>query len=165
MISVMLGAFFPAALWAQKKPVCALLTSKEVAAAGATGHGAEDSVAIDDGPTKGERIQLCNWKTADGQISLSIARMPPGISREALIAQLDGTYAKLRAQGWKEEKKQFGTISCSLMTPPASRPDMPITTGCITETKGKVVSIATLGKTRIPMEKAKALVESAGGRL
>ena len=152
-------------IWAQAKPVCSLLTASEVATVGATGRGTEDSLPIDDGPTKGDTIKLCNWQMGAGKLSLSIARMPPGVSRAALIGQLDRGYAALKAQGWKEEKKDFGNIFCSLMTPPVVRQDAPTTTGCLIPTKGLVVSIATLGKTRVPMERAKALVESALRRL
>ena len=151
--------------WAQKKPICALLTASEVATIGGIGKGTEDSRPILDGPTKGESVKLCNWRTATGAIHLSLARVPPGQTREAMLAQLDSTYATLRSQGWKEEKKEFGTIACSLMTPPLARQDVGQTTGCLTQAKGMVVSVATLGKTRVPMEKVKALMDSAIGRL
>ena len=150
---------------AQEKPVCSLLTSREVSVVGATGQGTESSVPIKEGPTKGDTLKLCSWKMAAGQLQLSITRMPPGFSHETLIAQLSGTYATLKAQGWKDEKKDFGTISCSRMTPPAGKEELPMTTGCLTEAKGTVVSVATLGKTRVSMEKVKALVAGACRRL
>jgi hypothetical protein len=118
-----------------------------------------------EGPTRGETVKLCSWRMPAGGIHLSVAKMPPGIPREALIAKLNETYALLKAQGWTETKKDFGRISCDLMTPPAGKQDNPVTTGCFTDSKGMLVSVATLSKTPIPTEKVKALVDSAAGRL
>ena len=154
-----------ASAWAQGKPVCSLLTASDVAAVGATGAGIETTMPMSQGPTKGESLKLCNWRLTNGGLHLSIARVPPGTSRESLTALLNQSYGKLKAKGWTEEKKDFGNISCSAMTPPPGSQDDPATTGCLTETKGMMISIATLSKTKIPMEKAKALVESAAGRL
>ena len=100
---------------------------------------------------------------AMGGMHLSVAKVPPG-SHEAFMAKLNEIYATLKAQGWTEEKKDFGRVSCELMTPPPGKKDDPVTTGCFAEAKGMVVSISTLGKTRIPMEKVKALVDSAIAR-
>jgi hypothetical protein len=161
----LLMAFTTTSGWAQAKPVCSLLTASEIGAVGASGQGSEKSLPITDGPTKGKNLKLCEWKMETGSLNLSVADAPPGVSFEKLVSQMDGTYATLRAQGWKEEKKAFRTISCSLMSPPTSRQDLPMTTGCLTEAKGLVVSVATLAKTRVPMEKVKALVESAIKRL
>lgn len=87
------------------------------------------------------------------------------MSRDAVFTQLNKNYAALKAQGWTEEKKDFGTVSCNLMTPPAGQQDAPAMTSCLVIAKGMMVSAATLSKARISMEKLKTLVDSAAGRL
>jgi hypothetical protein len=49
--------------------------------------------------------------------------------------------------------------------PAFQRRKTPLTTACIAEVKGMLVSISALGRTRMPMEKVKALVNSAASRL
>jgi hypothetical protein len=151
--------------WAQTKPACSLLTASEIGGVGASGQGGEKSLPVTDGPTKGKKLKLCEWRMATGSLNLSVADAPPGVPFEKLVSQMDGTYATLKSQGWKEEKKAFPSVSCSLMTPPPARQDLPITTGCLTVAKGLVVSVSTLAQTRVSMEKIKALLESAVKRL
>jgi len=100
-----------------------------------------------------------------GGMNLSVAKIPQGGSHGAFIAKFNESYAALKDQGWTEEKKDFGRVSCLLMTPPPGKQDLPVTTGCVAEAKGMVVSISTLGSARIPMEKMKGLVEGAAARL
>ncbi len=167
-IATLLGLFLTLAVtnvWAQGKPVCSLLTASDVSAVGATGQGIPGEMPISNGPTKGDTKKLCSWRLPDGGLHVSLAKMPPGMSRDAVLAELNKTYALLKAQGWTEEKKDFGHVFCNLYTSPAGKQDMPATTSCLTDTKGTMVSAATLSKNRIPMEKIKALVDSAAGRL
>jgi hypothetical protein len=165
-VLTLLMMFTAANVWAQEKSqVCSLLTAGDVSSIGGTGQGIEGSMAISEGPTKGDTVRLCSWRMPPGGIHLSLAKMPPEVPRETLIAKLNETYALLKAQGWTETKKDFGRISCDLMTPPAGKQDNPYTTGCFTDTKGMLVSVATLSKTPIPMEKVKTLVESAASRV
>ena len=161
----LLSVFAAANVWAQGKPVCSLLTANDVSAVGATGQGIEGEMPIGNGSSAGDTMKPCNWRLPTGGLHLSVAKAPLGLSREALMAKFNESWAMLKTQGWTEEKKEFGGISCSLMTPPAGKQDLPSTTGSLTTAKGTMVSIATLGRTRVPMEKAKALVESAAGRL
>ena len=152
-------------VWTQGKPVCSLLTASDVSAVGATGQGIPGEMPISGGPTKGETMKMCSWRMQAGGLHLSVSKVPPGMSRDAVIAELNKNYVALKAQGWTEEKKDFGGVSCNLMTPPAGKQDMPATTSCLTVAKGMLVSAATITKTRIPMEKLKPLVDSAAGRL
>jgi hypothetical protein len=96
---------------------------------------------------------------------MSIAKMPPGASREAVMTMLNQAWSDAKAKGWKEEKKEFGGVSCFLMTPPAGDKSAPKPTACTIFTKGSVLSITTMGTTRVEMEKVKVLVDSAAGRL
>ena len=150
---------------AQDKSLCSLLTASDVAAVGATGQGIEASLPYNNGPNGSGTMKMCNWRMANGGIHLMVVKVPPNASREQLKAVLNQSLATLKAKGWAEEKKDFGDIACSLMTPPAKEQDAPLTTGCVTETKGMAISIGTLSRTRVPMEKVKALVDAVAGRL
>ena len=110
-------------------------------------------------------MKMCSWRMQAGGLHVSVARVGQGMSRDAVIAELNKNYAALKAQGWTEEKKDFGSVFCNLMTPPAGQQDAPATTSCLAVTKGMMVSAATITKTRVPMEKLKTLVDSAAGRL
>ena len=110
-------------------------------------------------------MKMCSWRMQAGGLHVSVARMPPGMSRDAVLAELNKNYAALKAQGWAEEKKDFGPVSCNLMTPPPGKQADPTTTSCLVIAKGMMLSAATITMTRLPMEKLKALVDSAAGRL
>lgn len=165
MLFGLLIVFATTQVWTQDKPVCPLLTSAEVGALGATGQGIEGGMPITNGASKGETMKMCSWRMPTGGIHLSVARMPPGMSLAAVMAKLNETYTALKAQGWQEEDRDFGGVKCTLFTPPAGKSDDPFTTGCLAAAKGMMVSISTLSKTRVPMEKVKALVDTAAGRL
>src|SRR5436190_21740027 len=120
----LLMIFAAANAHAQGKPVCSLLSASDVAAIGATGAGIETSMPMSQGPTKGESLKMCNWRLTYGGLHLSVARVPPGTSRESLTALLNQSYGMLKAKGWAEEKKDFGNISCSADKPtPVSKDD------------------------------------------
>jgi hypothetical protein len=166
-VGVLLGfliVFIASQVVAQDK-ICPLLNSAEVGSIGATGQGIEGGMPIPNGPTKGETMKMCSWRMSNGGMHLSVARMPPGMALTTVMAQLNGVYTQLKSQGWKEEDGDFGNVKCTLFTPPAGKPDDPMTTSCFALAKGMMMSISTLSKTRIPMDKVKALVDSAAGRL
>src|SRR5216684_2842048 len=152
-------------VWAQGKPLCSLLTASDVSALGAIGPGIESAIPTGNGAAAGDSVKMCNWRLPSGGMHLGVARIPEGAAREALMAKLNESWAALKTRGWTEEKKDFGGISCTAMTPPSGKKDNPYTTACLTITKGMMVSITTLSMARVPMEKVKALVESAAGRL
>jgi hypothetical protein len=156
----LLIVFVVANVRAQGKPVCSLLTANDVSALGATGPGIESAMPTGNGVSAGDTIKMCNWRLPTGGLHLIVAKAPQGLSREALMAKFNESWAMLKTQGWTEEKKEFGGISRSLMTPPAGKQDNPSTTGCLTTAKGAMGSITTLSRTRVPMEKAKALVKA-----
>ena len=90
---------------AQGKPVCSLLTASEVGGVGATGEGIPAEMPISEGATEGETMKMCSWRLPAGGLHVSVAPVPPGLSREAVVAELNKHYAALKAQGWTEEKK------------------------------------------------------------
>ncbi len=69
---------------------------------------------------------------------MSVAKVPPGMSRDAIVAITQKELPTLKAQGWKEEDKDFGAVSCYLMTPPAGQQDAPAMTSCLVLAKGTI---------------------------
>ena len=147
---------------------CALLTSGEVVAAvGGTGQSQESNIVIPEGPSKGETLGGCMWAADNqGMVSISMIRAPQGAMREAGLAKLGEAFQRLKAKGWTEEKKEFSNAKCALMTPPASsKKDIPVMTGCFAEAKGMGISVGYMGRTGVPIEKVKTLLDKAIGRL
>ena len=147
---------------------CALLTSGEVVAAvGGTGQSQESNIVIPEGPSKGETLGGCMWAADNqGMVSISMIRAPQGALREAGLAKLREGFQRLKAKGWTEEKKEFTNAKCALMTPPASpEKDIPVMTGCVAEAKGVAISVGYMGRTSVPIEKVKTLLDKAIGRL
>jgi len=147
---------------------CALLTSGEVVAAvGGTGQSQESNIVIPEGPSKGETLGGCMWAADNqGMVSISMIRAPQGAQREAGLAKLRDGFQRLKAKGWTEEKKEFTNAKCALMTPPASsEKDIPVMTGCVAEAKGMGISVGYMGRTSVPIDKVKTLLDKAIGRL
>jgi hypothetical protein len=147
---------------------CALLTSGEVVAAvGGTGQSQESNIVIPEGPSKGETLGGCMWAADNqGMVSISMIRAPQGALREAGLAKLRDGFQRLKAKGWTEEKKEFSNAKCALMTPPSSsKKDIPVMTGCFAEAKGMGLSIGYMGRTSVPIDTVKTLLDKAIGRL
>jgi hypothetical protein len=147
---------------------CALLSSGEVVAAvGGTGQSQESNIIIPEGASKGETLGGCMWAADDqGMVSISMIRAPQGAMREAGLAKLREAFQRLKDKGWTEEKKEFSNAKCALMTPPASsKKDIPVMTGCFAEAKGMGISVGYMGRTSVPIETVKTLLDKAIGRL
>jgi hypothetical protein len=147
---------------------CVLLTSGEVVAAvGGTGQSQESNIVIPEGPSKGETLGGCMWAADNqGMVSISMIRAPQGALREAGLAKLRDGFQRLKAKGWTEERKEFSNAKCALMTPPASsKQDIPVMTGCFAEAKEMGISVGYMGRTSMPIEKVKTLLDKAIGRL
>jgi hypothetical protein len=122
----------------------------------------QTDMVIPEGPQKGQTVNGCMWSvpSASGMVSVSLMPAPQGASREAGMAKLEQVYADLRAQHWTEEKKSFPDGSCSIMTPPPGKQDVPIMSGCIAELKGLVVSSAFLSpKQKLSMAETRAIMD------
>lgn len=166
---IMVGVAASAAHGAGKNPpACSLLTSAEIGAAvgGTVGQLREHAIVVREGPSKGETMGMCTWRTgSEGSVAVAIVRAPQGAQRDAGLAQFKQTFQTLKAQGWSEEKKDFSNGMCALMTPPPPGTDMPISTGCFAESKGMGISVGHNGSARVPMDKVKTLLDKAIGRL
>src|SRR5947207_8259823 len=112
----------------KKIQVCALLTSSELAALGASGPGEESETKLTEGVAKGQPMRTCGWRMPpQGSVVISVVQSPPGAkpideqaAHAAEIAQMNDAFKAMKAQGWQEEIKDFGTIRCMVHTPPAS---------------------------------------------
>ena len=147
---------------------CPLLTAADIGAAvgGTIGQPHEDSMMISEGPAKGQTMAMCNWPTGtQSGISLAVTKGLPGSQREAGLAQFNKSFETLKSQGWSQERKDFPNGACLIMTPPASMKGTPISTGCFAEAKGMGISVGHNGPAKASMDKVKALLDKAIGRL
>ncbi len=155
---------------AAEQPIraCTLLTATEI---GETvgmpaGQAQENDLVVPEGPAKGETMSMCRWPIGEqDMVSLSLIRSPQGVQREAGLAQLSRMFDTLKAQGWTEERKDFSNARCAIMTPPSSLKDVPPSTGCFAEAKGRGMGIGFMGAKKVAIEKVKVLLDKAIGRL
>jgi hypothetical protein len=163
----LLVALTGTALSAQQS-TCTLLTTDDIATiTGAEpGEPRASDMAVPSGPSKGKTVHTCSWGVAgNGMVNLSMVEVTEG-SREAGLVMLEQAYAMLRAQNWTEERKDFSGGTCSIMTPPPSQKDLPISSGCFTEAKGMGMAVGVMSRTqKLPMEKTWALLEKAVSRM
>ncbi|HZS12170.1 MAG TPA: hypothetical protein VFA38_07955, partial [Nitrospirales bacterium] len=125
----------------------------------------ETDVEVSSGPYKGERMGGCMWGVGDdGMASLNMIRAGKS-GRDAVNAMLDKSAGALKAQGWTEERKEFSNAVCSFATPPSGEASLPISTGCIGAANGMAVSIGTMGRKPVPIEKVKPLLDKALSRV
>ena len=103
----------------------------------------------------------------DGRAFLSIRRQ--GTEPEDEYPGAAGLHEQdvrcAQGQGWKYEKKDFGSTSCSLLTPPPGDANSQFATICGTVVKEMLVMTSASSKPSVPMEKLKTLTESAAARL
>jgi hypothetical protein len=168
---LMLLLFASSGLPAEKKMhACSLLTSDEIGSAvggGQVGQSQESDIVIPEGPSKGKTMGVCMWPihNREGMVSVNIIPMPQGAQRAEGLAKLNKAFETLKAQGWTEEKKEFGNAKCVIMTPPSSEKNVPISTGCIAEAKGMGISVGSMSRNKVSIEKVKMLLDKAIGRI
>jgi hypothetical protein len=112
------------------------------------------------------QMRMCMWGVAAqiGQMTLSTGVLPPGMSATALAKKNAGTDA-LKGAKYTVVEKDYGTVWCSIMTPPASDKDGPILTTCAGGAKGRVVSLTYMSaKKKLAFDDTKALLEKAMSR-
>ena len=145
---------------------CSLLTTAQVTAAvGAVGASAEGDMP---GTGRGANPlrRACSWGLPGGTFVLSVGKAPnTSLDTRGLLDYINKMYDLLKGKGWKYDKKDFGSTSCSLVTPPSGDANSSPATSCATVTKGMLVMTSASSKPSIPMEKLKSLVETAAGRL
>ena len=140
---------------------CSLLTPAQVSAAvGSVGESLEGDM-----PGKAH-MRACSWSIPGGLFTLAVGKVPnPNKSTRELLDYMNSMYDLLKGQGWKYEKKDLGSTSCSLLTPPAGAANGSPATICATVVKGMLVMASASSKTSIPAEKLKPLAETAAARL
>ena len=140
---------------------CTLLTAPEItAAAGSAGKSAEGDM-----PGRA-KMRACSWSIPGGLLTLSVGKMPnPNQSTRELLDSMNSMYDMLKAQGWKYEKKELASTSCSMVTPPAGDANSAPATYCATVSKGMLVMASASSKASIPPEKLAPLTGKAAARL
>ena len=140
---------------------CTFLTAPEISAAvGSVGESREGDM-----PGKAER-RACSWGIPGGLFTLSVGKVPnQNQSTRELLDYMNSMYDLLKGEGWKYEKKDLGSTSCSVMTPPAGATNGSPATMCATVVKGMLVMASASSKSSIPAEKLKPLAETAAARL
>ena len=147
---------------------CGLLTAAEIGAVvgGTVGAPQESNIVVPDGPSKGETMGMCSWPVGtQANVAVAVMRAPQGAQREAALAQFRHAFQVLKSQGWGEQRRDFANGTCALMTPPAAKTGLPISTGCFAEAKGMGVSVGHNGASGVAMDKVKTLLDKAIGRL
>ena len=149
---------------------CALLTPGDVGAFGGTGQGQETQHVIPEGPGKGQKMQMCVWKSPSQgpQGSVSVAAIPgmKNVNREAELARMTAKILPvLKAQGYTDERKDFGSTVCVAFMPPAGQTSLPFSTGCYALAKTLSISVGVNGSTKVPLDRLNALLDKAVARL
>ncbi|HEV8487027.1 MAG TPA: hypothetical protein VGV87_26010, partial [Blastocatellia bacterium] len=152
----------PAAGEVTDQSACTLLTSDDIEAA--TGEKPSEPHSADrliQSATKGAGSHSCMWNlpTRRGQLTVSTAPLPPGASVNALAKHNPGIEA-LKEAHWTEEAKDFGSVWCSILTPPASQKDGLIMSGCYAGVKGKMLIVQVTSPTKgLSLDQTKALLD------
>jgi hypothetical protein len=145
---------------------CSLLTTAQVSAAVGTAGATQEGDMPGTGRGANPLRRVCAWGMPGGVFYLSVGKAPdPKLSSREMLDYMNRMYDSLKGQGWKYEKKDFGSTSCSLLTPPSGDANSSFATSCGTVAKGMLVMTSASSKTSVPMEKLKTLAESAAGRL
>lgn len=140
---------------------CSLLTPAQISAAvGSVGESREGDM-----PGKA-KMRACSWGIPGGLFTLSVGKVPnPNQGTRELLDHVNSMYDVLKGQGWKYEKKELGSTSCSLVTPPAGAANGAPATFCATVAKGMLVMASVSSNATVPAEKLKPLAETAAARL
>jgi hypothetical protein len=140
---------------------CTLLTADQISAAvGKVGESKEGDM-----PGKA-KMKACSWSIPGGLFTTMVGKVPDSkVSTRQVLDDMNNIYDVLKGQGWNYEKKDFGTISCSLLTPPAEGDNGSPMTSCATVVKGMLVMTSASSKTSIDAEKLKSLTETAAARV
>ena len=145
---------------------CSLLTTSQITAAvGSVGESLEGDMP-GTGHGANPLRRACSWSIPGGLFTLSVGKVPnPSLNTRQLLDYMNTMFDQLKGQGWTYEKKDFGSTSCSQLTPPAGAANGSPATSCATVVKGMLVMAGTSSKASIPAEKLKSLAETAAARL
>ena len=145
---------------------CKLLTTAQLTAALGTLGATQEGDMPGSGRGANPLRRVCASAMPGGTFYLSVGKVPnQKMSTRELLDYMNRMYDALKGQGWKYEKKEFGSTSCSLLTPPPGDATSQVATVCGTAIKEMLVMTSASSKPAVPMEKLKPLTESAAARL
>jgi hypothetical protein len=147
---------------------CALLTQAEIEAATGFASGAgnpadQELPASAADPGQHAMMYTCLWAVpaVHGQLVVGMGPAPAGGDAKTLSRQNVGMDA-LRKQHYTEESKDFGDISCSGMSPPASAAQGLGMSYCGAIVSGKFLSVTSMGPSkRLTLDQVKSLLDKA----
>ncbi len=149
-----------------KATVCTLLTEAEVTAAlplkplPPLSHREISEKA----PFKGEVQERCNWPLGEGgkagNLYLVTGAVKNEEQRKATRAAFDDLAKRAKAAGGGAQTQQFGEVSCLSV----SIPKQPAVVSCLTEKRGRGVSITAMASGALTVEKVKGLLDAAVAR-
>ena len=145
---------------------CSLLTTAQLSAALGPMGASQEGDMPGSGRGANPLRRVCAQAMTGGTFNLSVGKVPNAkMSTRELLDYMNRMYDALKGQGWKYEKKDFGSTSCSLLTPPPGDANGQFATICGTVVKEMLVMTSASSKPSVPMEKLKTLAESAAARL
>ena len=145
---------------------CQLLTPTQLSAALGTIGATQESDMPDSGRGTNPLGRMCAMTIPGGVFGVSVGKAASlKVSTRELLDYMNRVYDGLKSDGWTYEKKDFGSTSCSLLTPPPWATDLPSVTICGTVVKEMLLMTKAVSKPSVPMEKLKTLAETAAARL
>ena len=98
---------------------CKLLTTAQLSAALGTVGATQEGDMPGSGRGANPLRRVCASAVTGGTFYLSVGKVPNTKMRtRELLDYMNTMYDALKGQGWKYEKKDFESTSCSLVTPP-----------------------------------------------
>lgn len=168
----LLALSFPAGAAGKGHRPCSLLTADELKTAlgSAVGEPKEADAEYTKGPAHDHDgvLSSCSWAGESRSVFLAVstAAVTPEGRERGLKAKAEAE-AALTKQGLKVQKKSWGPVACTLLTPPKGK-SIPHGTTCGGE-KGTYVyylSVSTKADLPpVPMERLRGLAEKVAGRL
>lgn len=175
LVLVLLAALIvPASFLAQSGPkACSMLTASEVeeVMGAKVASSTEGDIPYTKGPNRDHdgTLMTCNWKLDDRSVSLVYStRSVTAEGKKQSENRIKASQEALMSEGYKVNKKDFGSIKCSTMEPPAQQVVKNSSTVCRTEKGPMFVSVtaSASGPTElVSMDKVKTLAEKAASRL
>ncbi len=130
---------------------CKLLTTAQLSAALGTVGATQEGDMPGSGRGANPLRRVCAWAMTGGTFYLSVGKVPnPKMSTRELLDYMNRMYDALKGQGWQYEKKDFGSTSCSLLTPPPGDANSQFATICGTVVKEMLVMTSASSKTERP---------------
>ena len=169
---LLIASLGSAAAHAADGPGCPhLLTVDEVAAA--VGSPVKLTTAatngrIAAGPAVNKPIEVCSWQTETKQLGVNIVYVPmlePPARAQGLKA-VEFPLGQLRAMHFSEERRDFGGVHCSSLSPAKAAKVPPLVTGCIGDANGTAVYVGISSHASQPsFDQVKQLYDAVAARM